>query len=213
MQDLGTPSNLTSPALVAGAVIGTGAIRVLATQLLARLGIAGPGVVAFLRTFGTGVLVKWNSLPGWVKAILTTVGFTSGLDFIFDDDGPGDDTGIVPSPIADPVLPTGGPGTVVIVGSWMANGIRFYRLNDGRFAVKNKHGRWKIWRAPKPIMLTSSGASNIKTFIKADAALDRQAKKLKAALGRRGAAPKPRCSTCGYVYCRCLDKVGPRRGK
>lgn len=187
---------LAVPAITQGA-------RVAASWLITKLGPAAAGpVIAFLRTLTKGALVKWASLPGWLRLILTTIGFSEGIDFIFDDDGPGADTGLVPSPIAS----NGTVGGIVVVGTWEANGVKFYRLSDGRLAVQNSKGRWKIWRAPRPIVLTSGGAGNLRTFLKADRALDRQAKRLKSALGRRTTPPKPRCATCGYVRCRCHSK-------
>jgi len=76
-------------------------------------------------------------------------------------------------------------GNNVIVGTWVANGVKFYRLLDGRLAVQNKRGRWKVWRPKKPIVLYAGGASNLKTMLRADAALDKQAKRIKKMLNRR----------------------------
>jgi hypothetical protein len=81
---------------------------------------------------------------------------------------------------------------VQVVGSWVANGVTFYRLADGKLAVQNKKGRWKVWRPKKPIVLYADGASNLKTMLRADKALNKQAKKIAAMLNRR--APKRRTS-------------------
>ena len=76
-----------------------------------------------------------------------------------------------------------------VVGSWTANGVTFYRLADGRLAVQNKRGRWKVWRPKKPIVLYASGAKDLNTMLRADRALNTQAKKIAAVLNRRA---KPR---------------------
>lgn len=74
---------------------------------------------------------------------------------------------------------------VQVVGSWVANGVRFYRLADGKLAVQNKKGRWKVWRPRKPIVLYADGASSLKTMLRADKALTKQAKKIASMLNRR----------------------------
>ena len=74
---------------------------------------------------------------------------------------------------------------VQVVGSWVANGVTFYRLADGKLAVQNKKGRWKVWKPKKPIVLYADGASNLKTMLRADRALNKQAKKIAAMLNRR----------------------------
>lgn len=194
-----------SSAMAAVPIIGAGvAIRIAASWVTRMIGSAAAApVLAFFRTVARGAVVKWASLPNWLKFILTGIGIQEGADLIFDDDGPGADGGLVPSPFSNPALPI---GNNAIVGTWTANNVKFYRLADGRFAVQNNKGRWKVWRAPRPIVLTSSGASNLRTFIKADRALDRQAKRLKSALGRRTSAPSPKCASCGYVVRNCKCK-------
>lgn len=126
----------------------------------------------------------WARMPEWVKASLVIMGLQVGQNLILDTDGPGPDTGLVP---------VGGVGggaiqglNVNIVGSWQANGRTFYRLADGRLATQNKRGKWKLWRPRRPIVLYPDGASNLRTMLRADKALNKQGKKIVAFLGRRG---------------------------
>jgi len=79
-----------------------------------------------------------------------------------------------------------------VVGSWVANGVTFYRLADGKLAVQNKRGRWKVWKPKKPIVLYADGASSLKMMLRADRALNKQAKKIAAMLNRRAPRPKSR---------------------
>jgi hypothetical protein len=142
----------------------------------------------------------WETIPSWVKTGLTLAGITVGVPFILQDDD--DDTALVPAI-------TGGGGALFIdpqnsgqvVGSWEANGVTFYRLWDGRIAVQNKKGRWKVWRPKRPIVIMPTGASNLRTLLKADKVLDRQAKALDTMLRRRTrrSTRANACAGCGLV--------------
>ena len=166
--------------------------------LAARLGTWGAqGVWNVLRPLATGPgRLIWSRIPGWIQNILVGLGFVTGVDLLIDmGDG---DTGLVTLPGSNgnrDMVPAGpgGLSPVGVVGTWVANGVTFYRLVDGRLAVQNSKGRWKVWRPRRPIVLFSNGASNLKDFIRADAALDRQAKRLRKALDRR--APRRTGST------------------
>jgi len=170
-----------------GGAVAVGAGLAAARSLL-RLALAG----------GTRITTRvWNQLPGWAQTALAVVGITVGTEIALDalpDDALGG--GIIPGfGLPDgPGFPTIGTLTgVQVVGSWMANGVRFYRLSDGRFAVQNSKGRWKVWRPKKPIVLYADGASSLKTMLKADTALNKQSKRLAKMLNRR--APRRRSST------------------
>ena len=142
----------------------------------------------------------WNSLPSPVRAGLTQLGIGIGAMVAFNGDipfitlpgqGGGADAaqegvGGDLSRAVDIQIGTTNPlQSVQVVGTWMANGVTFYRLADGKLAVQNKKGRWKVWRPKKPIVLYSDGASNLKTMLRADKALNKQAKKIAAMLNRR----------------------------
>jgi hypothetical protein len=150
----------------------------------------------------------WNSLPSPVRTALTQVGIGVGTWVAFRGDIP-----IITLPgqgNGDSAFEseTGGPlqtRTVdiqigehvmhgaAVVGFWVANGVTFYRLQDGKIAVQNKKGRWKVWKPKKPIVLYADGASNLKTMLRADKALNKQAKKIASMLNRR--APRRKTST------------------
>jgi len=175
--------------------------------------IAGTGIAIAGRALrlilggGGGRLTAaiWNSLPSLVRTALTQVGIGVGALIAFNGDIPfitlpGQD--ITPAPFIGPptTLPTvdiqigANPlQPVQVVGSWVANGVTFYRLASGKLAVQNKKGRWKVWRPKRPIVLYADGASNLKTMLRADKALNKQAKKVAAMLNRR--APRSRKST------------------
>ena len=103
-------------------------------------------------------------------------------------------TGLVPR-VPGTIVPGGHEhiGGEVIVGSWTANGVTFYRLSSGKLAVQRKNGTVRIWRPKKPIVIFSGGAGNLRTMLRADKALDSQAKRLKKFLARR--APSRRRSS------------------
>jgi len=171
------------PAPAGGAAIIT--VTALATRL------PGPLRTQFLnwlRTSGAivGGRIGWASLPSWLRSALVLVGI-SGATIVVDTmlEG-GVDIQIGP-PQANPLQ------SAQVVGSWVANGVRFYRLVDGKIAVQNKKGRWKVWRPKKPIVLYANGASNLKTMLRADKALNKQAKQIAAMLNRR--APRTRKTT------------------
>jgi len=153
----------------------------------------------------------WNSLPSLVRSALTQVGIGVGALIAFNGDIPfitlpgqggdvvpfdaGSEGGVMtPGPSVDIQIASPSPlQGAQVVGSWVANGVTFYRLADGKLAVQNKKGRWKVWRPKKPIVLYADGASNLKTMLRADKALNKQAKKIAAMLNRR--APRRRTAT------------------
>jgi len=138
----------------------------------------------------------WNRLPGWAQSLLAGVGLGVGIDLAMDIPGVPGESILLPGSGgggADPHFGqhlTDGHLGVTIIGSWEANGVTFYRLSDGKLAVQNKKGRWKVWKPKKPIVLMPGGAVNLKTMLRADALLNRQAKKIASMLNRR--APRTR---------------------
>lgn len=62
------------------------------------------------------------------------------------------------------------PGTIVppdsITHSWVANGVPFAQLADGRVMVRRKNGTIKIFRRPKPIVLGRN--PGVKDLVRAD---------------------------------------------
>jgi len=175
--------------------------------------IAGAGIVIAGRALrlilggGGGRLTAaiWNSLPSLVRSALVQVGIGVGALIAFNGDIPfitlpGQGSSVVPFDAQQEGGGTIGNVDIQIgagpsmphhfVGSWVANGVRFYRLQDGKLAVQNKKGRWKVWRPKRPIVLYADGASNLKTMLRADKALTKQAKQIAAVLNRR--APRPR---------------------
>jgi len=167
------------------------AALVAASVILPR--IAPPAAFA-LRGFASqmglaaGVRVAWSQLPAIVRQALAAIGVT-GAWLIWDV------AGNVPGPdIFGPrQAVTGAPFPMSeVVGTWNANGVTFYRLMDGKLAVQNKKGRWKVWKPKKPVVLYAGGAANLKTLLRADKILDKQAKDLRRMLDRR--APRARRS-------------------
>lgn len=164
-------------------------VLVGASILVPRL--AGPLVaraMTFFRGAGAaGGRLGWGSLPGWLQTGLVAAGATVGIDILLDLPGEIVPGGIVGGFGGDnlPVHATQGMPGAHVVGQWVANGVTFYRLADGRLAVQNKHGRWKVWKPKKPIVIMPTGAGNLRTLLKADAVLNRQAKRIAAMLNRR----------------------------
>ncbi len=170
-------------------------------------GIAGPALVAAAMLLLRGIMrgatritsAHWGRLPGWAQTALAAIGFGVAIDLATDIPGvPGESVVLDIFQGDGPTLPThlvDGHLGAHIVGSWEANGVTFYRLMDGRLAVQNKRGRWKVWRPKRPVVLMPGGANNLKTLLKADRILTAQSKKIAAMLNRR--APRPRKSAPG----------------
>jgi len=155
--------------------------------------VRGPAITFIRGLAPPGARFAWNALPGWLRTALIAVGATAGLDMIMDLSGAGIGGGgdIEPFPHQVPHMVDGHLGAH-IVGQWVANGVTFYRLSDGKLAVQNKRGRWKVWKPKKPIVIMPSGAVDLRTLLRADAVLNKQAKRLATMLNRR--APRPRRS-------------------
>lgn len=130
-----------------------------------------------------GAVAAWGSLPDWMKAAIGAAGITTGINILFNGD---EEVGGELALMGDhsPHLIDGHLGAH-IVGSWIANGITFYRLSDGKLAVQNKKGRWKVWRPKRPVVLMPGGASSLKTLLKADSIVTKQARQLDKMLRRR----------------------------
>lgn len=172
----------------------------------AAVGIVGLALRMLAAVAGRGARITrlhWSRLPGWAQAALSGAGIVVGsivggevVEGIMDSDSNGrGNAEIEHIPLVPGGPDVGHPGidpSHHAIGSWVANGVTFYRLADGRLAVQNLKGRWKVWKPKKPIVMYSDGASSLKTFLRADRALDKQAKRLAKALNRR--APRSRRS-------------------
>lgn len=154
---------------------------------------AGVAVLALLRSAGIaisrGAVVRWSSLPSWVRTGLLALGVVEGADILIDT-GEGD-SGLLPVPImgGGPIAlgdPTAAMVNAMTVSTWRAGSVTFHRLSDGRLAVQNKHGVWKIWRPKKPVVLFSTGNKDLQSILRADAIIQKEAKKLARLLRNRG---------------------------
>ena len=168
----------------AGVPIGA-AVVVAASRLLPLVPLATrPALITWLRG-ALGTTLAWGSLPGWVRGVLTVAGW-SGAAIAVD--------ALIDLPGGLDIIGNGDSGHVMhgaeVVGSWVSNNVTFYRLKDGKLAVQKKNGTWKVWRPKKPIVLYADGAKDLKTMLRADKALNKQAKALAAMLNRR--SPRPR---------------------
>lgn len=183
------------------------------------LAIAGRALKLILGGGGGRLLAAtWNSLPSVARSALTQVGIGVGALIAFNGDipfitlpGQGSSVATFDASQEGGAALAGGPGAatrhvdiqigsnplqpVQVVGSWIANGVVFYRLADGKLAVQNKKGRWKVWRPRKPIVLYADGASSLKTMLRADKALNKQSKKIAAMLNRRAPRRKSSAAT------------------
>lgn len=179
--------------------VGGGAGKVaLLTGVMSRLGPLakwlGPRIVAWAGPLVKGTILKWGALPSWMRSIIIMIGIEKGADLLIDT-GP-NDSGLIQLPgtsdtsVAQVLGGGSGFGAVEIIDTWEANGVPFVKLSDGRLGARNNKGRWKLWRPKKPIVIYASGAPSIKTFIRADKALDKQAKALRKAIGRRAPVNK-----------------------
>lgn len=146
---------------------------------------------------GQQIRVRWNQLPRWGQQLLIIFGVTEGSDLAFDFGD--DDMGLIQVGGREIEVPGQFPISTAVVGTWVANGVKFYRLADGKLAVQNTRGRWKVWRPKRPIVLMPTGASNLRQFLRADAVLNRQAKLLSKALARRSPATRRKASVRNVI--------------
>jgi len=187
--------------------VAGGVIR--ATQLATRVpSLIRPQYLTWLAAHSVGMRLSWASLPWWLRQALQGMGLTGVVVLVDSLLGPDIDIPFFPSlplgrgdamaPPRDVDIQIG--GHVIhgrqIIGSWNtnptdpANGQVFYRLDGGWLATQKKSGVWKTWKPKKPIVLFADGAKDLKTMLRADAALNKQAKKLATMLNRR--APRSR---------------------
>lgn len=177
------------------------------------LSIAGRALRITMGGGGGRILAAtWNALPSVARSALTQIGIGVGALIAFNGDIPfitlpgqggfdasQEGASIMPSNKVDIQIGGHAMHGAQIIGSWNtnpkdpANGVTFYRLVGGWLAVKKKNGSWKTWKPKRPIVLYANGASNLKTMLRADKALNKQAKQLAAMLNRR--APKAKRST------------------
>jgi hypothetical protein len=154
--------------------------------------------------FGAGA---WSGMPSSISSGLVAAGALIGQEI--DVSTPNEWTALdwfIPDWIDltpwDGWLPWAGdekpkPGTIMRIGKetytvvkfWQApreTGTWFVKFNNGTGAARDKDGVWKHFRWPKPIVIYPDGTKSLKTFTKADNALDREAKKIAKALSNRG---------------------------
>jgi len=196
---LAPPTGGLSLIPVAPAAIG---VIVTVSALIARFGLpAMQFLIRGLQSIGIpiGSRLSWSAIPAAIRAVLVGLGVVEGSDLLFDTDGEGADRGLIPLPIfggggtpsGTPPPPEGDDAMTklvraLFVGGWFAQSVAFYRLSDGRLAVRNKKGVWKIWRPKKPIVIMPTGMSNIKDILRADRVIDRQSEAMAKMLRRRG---------------------------
>jgi len=87
-----------------------------------------------------------------------------------------------------PFTPGGIVPTDSIVHTWVANGVPFAQLADGRVMVRRKNGTIKIFRRPRPIVLGRN--PGVRDLVRADKKIDALLKLVKKRFpARRTAAP------------------------
>jgi hypothetical protein len=183
---------------LAGGIGGLGAAAATVGTAIKMSEIAaGAARSVLFRAFAgarRNVVNLWSRMTPVQQQAVTGVGAAAGTSFIMDEltDDPG---GPDLAALAGVVTGNGGAnGFPTIVKTWTSNGMQFGRLSDGRnFAVK-LDGTITFWRPKRPIVIFRGGAGDLRTFLKADGALNRQAKKLSKALARRAPrrrAPRP----------------------
>jgi hypothetical protein len=201
---MGALANILKAAL--GVLGAKAAMQVLRTQ---AGGAARFGAAQFAR------------LPAPLQRLLENAGITSAViggieidwsnlaDLLwpFDDDEEETDEAQVQALIASwgqgdgAMVPFGTgmqPMGWAIVKTWAAGHfkdgrpIRFFRLSNGLNYAERENGTWKPFRYKRGVMIYSDGATTLQHFLRADRALDHQAKQLRRALDRRAPRRQPR---------------------
>ena len=186
------------------------AMSVAAVVARIPIGPVKDAVVKIFQSLGRiSPSIGWSRLPDWLRTVLIWLGIPIGHDFFFDlaPGGGGGDSDMIQ------LAPTNGLQHIThganVVGTWEANGVVFMRLSDGKLAVRRKNGTVRVWRPKKPIVLYASGAKDLKTMIRADKALDKQARQLAKVLSRR--APKPSSRRAPRQAATLVEVVNPGR--
>jgi hypothetical protein len=171
-----------------------------------------PGISAILpwvaRTAVPGRLIL---NPGWgiriAKAIrdaLTILGVTEGYEAIFEGSKEEADAFMAlggPLDMLDNGPLTGLanlPPGIVVVKTWVAGKVPFYRFSNGWIAVRKLDGIWKLYKPQRPIVLYP-GAGNSRrsimkaaTILRAEDKANRKLNRMFAPKPARKALPKPR---------------------
>lgn len=175
---------------------GGGPLAVIAstvTAIIQRSGLSDDIIrIAIPRTGTYTLRESWANLSSAQQATLVAAAGVAGLGIIDILDFPFDLGLLGGFGAGSSSSLTFQPGITLTPG-WIANGVQFYYVSDGRLAVQNKRGRWKFWRPKKPIVLFATGAKDIRTMVRADKALNKQSKAIAGMLNRR--APRPRRSS------------------
>jgi len=88
-----------------------------------------------------------------------------------------------------PFTPGGIVPTDSITHTWVANGVQFAQLADGRVMVRRKNGTIKTFRRPRPIVLGRN--PGVRELVRADKKIDALLKMVKKRFpARRTAAPR-----------------------
>jgi len=153
--------------------------------------------------------------PPAVKAVAVGTAFQAGVELL-DRFGPFQVPRFGQGKIGPPRAPTqrGGPtlarhrqiqqvpftpGTVVptdsIVHTWVANGVPFAQLADGRVMVRKKNGTIKTFRRPRPIVLGRN--PGIRDLVRADKKIDAMMKLIRK---RLPAARRPKASARDHSH-------------
>ena len=193
--------------ILARAVAGAGAMGAL-RALVSRVGVRAA------RGAQGGYLVRASTIPGWLRAGLNLAGVAALADLFIPDDIlgnvaeaaglPGQSGGVwANSPYGTPTKTwqTVNNGTTIEFAS-------FHTPNGTMNGVRRKDGSYRYWRPKKPIVLMPGGASDLRTLIRADKAVDRQLKTLKKVIDRRyprRRSPAPRRSGGGTT----IIETGP----
>lgn len=156
-------------------------------------------LMAGRRVSGGVMITPTGGLGNILRRVATALGFGAVLEWLvpdslfnlFDYSAP---AGIT----VNPSVGGGASGQAMhpapVVKEWTANGTPFVRLQNGIMGARKKTGVWRYWRPKKPIVMYRGGSSDLRTLLRADAAVDRQLKKLAKAIKRREPTPRRRRS-------------------
>lgn len=133
----------------------------------------------------------WDSMPGWVKAMLATAGIAAGtavVAVVTGNDSASDST-------AAGKQITIGKRTYIIAKTWMVGTTPYFLSIDGWEGARRKNGVWRVWKPERGVSLSRRGKNKVRNLVAAAKVINKDTKDMKMVLDAAGYDVKKRTKT------------------